>query len=257
MSADEEARLFLALLQSVIDERMAGPHSGMDAALLELDRRQILKWAGKHFEHHVKYASSWAQRGAPMNPRHLEFRFGSARTGDSESDPESVGDAFVLEVGGERLRITGQIDRIDAGTIDGKTVFSVIDYKSGKKLALKLEHIESGERLQLPIYVEAAQCLVFGGDATPVSAGYWSAAGGFDDKGALAVVLGDSLGDEWQRVRTAVHDIVRRFVAGIRHGEFPVASRDDECTSYCDFKTVCRVTQVRSLNKLWPKEVES
>jgi hypothetical protein len=98
---------------------------------------------------------------------------------------------------------------------------------------------------------------VFGGDATPISAGYWSAAGGFDDKGALAVVLGDSGGDEWQRVRTAVHDIVRRFVAGIRHGEFPVASRDDECTSYCDFKTVCRVTQVRSLNKLWPKEVES
>ena len=44
---------------------------------------------------------------------------------------------------------------------------------------------------------------------------------------------------------------IGRFVRDIRAGNFPVASRDDKCTSYCDFSTVCRVAQVRSLGKQW------
>ena len=77
-------------------------------------------------------------------------------------------------------------------------------------------------------------------------------AGGFDARGALAVVEETENGDRWQEVRDSVHRLVGQFVGNIRHGDFPVTSRDDKCTSYCDFQTVCRITQIRNLNKTWP-----
>jgi hypothetical protein len=109
----------------------------------------------------------------------------------------------------------------------------------------------------LPIYVEAAQALVFKGKATPLVAGYWSMAAGFDAKGALAVqVEGDPVA-RWKKIRDAIEQRIGQFVKDIRQGAFPVASRDDKCTSYCDFNTVCRVSQVRSLGKTWLVEIES
>ena len=130
----------------------------------------------------------------------------------------------------------------------------MIDYKSGRRTSLKQEHIESGEQLQLPIYVAAAQALVFGGEAEPLAAGYWTMSSGFDAKGVLAVQQGDRSGDHWAQVQKVVQQRVGEFIAAIRRGEFPVASRDEQCTSRCDFNTVCRVAQVRSLGKTWPPE---
>ena len=78
------------------------------------------------------------------------------------------------------MRVTGRIDRVDVGQVDGRTVFSVIDYKTGRSPSLKEEQIASGERLQLPIYVAAAQALFFNDEATPVAAGYWTMDRGFD-----------------------------------------------------------------------------
>jgi ATP-dependent helicase/DNAse subunit B len=250
LTVDEESAQFLGHLHKTIDERIAASsRAGIEAALLELDRREIRKWAVGHFDHHQSYHGACAKLGGQMTPRHFEFRFGSQRQGETDQDPESTGDAFLLDLGGEQVRVTGQIDRIDVATIEGQTFFSVIDYKSGKKIILKQQHIESGERLQLPIYVEAAQALVFGGEATPLAAGYWSMAGGFDAKGALAVVQKVENGDRWETMKDTVRRLVRQFVDGIRHGDFPVDSRDDKCTSYCEFNTVCRVTQIRNLNK--------
>ncbi len=252
MSADEEQSQFLEYLLNVTDERIAATTDvGIDAALLELDRRQIRKWAEKHFDHHTKYGSTCSQRGAVMMPTHFEFRFGPSRPGDAENDPQSTRQAFELDISGEKIRVIGQIDRIDVGTLDGQTVFSVIDYKSGKKPCLREEDIESGERLQLPIYVEAAQALVFGASATPLVAGYWSMTGGFDAKGALAVEVEGDCGERWKKIRRTIEQRIGQFVKDIREGAFPVASRDDKCTSYCEFNTVCRIAQIRSLAKTW------
>jgi ATP-dependent helicase/DNAse subunit B len=187
LAVDEESAAFVNHLRRVIDEAIvATPRAGIDAALLELDRRQISKWAGRHFDHQQKYVGACAKLGGALAPAHFEFRFGPPRADDVGSDPSSTPDAFVIEVNGEPIRVTGQIDRIDVGSIHGKTFFNVIDYKSGKKTSFKPEHIESGERLQLPIYVEAAQMLLFRGAAKPLAAGYWSMSAGFDAKGALA-----------------------------------------------------------------------
>ncbi|HEY3392654.1 MAG TPA: PD-(D/E)XK nuclease family protein, partial [Lacipirellulaceae bacterium] len=257
-TAEEEAALFSDHLQRVIDERIVGaPAGSIDAALLELDRRQIRKWAAAHFAHHVKYHGDCSNMGSMMTPERFEFRFGSRRPGDADSDPGSIDDAFVLEIDGEKIRITGQIDRIDVGTVGGRTAFNVIDYKSGKKVSLKAEHIESGERLQLPIYVEAAQMLVFGGDATPLAAGYWNMASGFDTRGALAAKKGADHEEHWSNVKATVRLAIQRFVAAIRGGKFPVHSRDEQCTSVCEFNTICRIAQIRSLGKTWPPDADT
>jgi hypothetical protein len=116
---------------------------------------------------------------------------------------------------------------------------------------LKEEHIISGENLQLPIYVEAAQALVFGGEAEPLAAAYWTMAGGFDARGALAVAPREDNRERRERIRKAIEACVRQFIGAIRRGDFPVFSRDEQCTSRCDFNTICRVAQVRSLQKQW------
>jgi ATP-dependent helicase/DNAse subunit B len=249
LPAGEDAETqFKRYFGRMIDEQVAAsPHAGIDAALLELDRRQILKWADRHFEHHNKYQSVWTDRCVPMQPSHLEFRFGSSRPDDKDADPESHRDVFTLEIGGEQVRVTGQIDRVDVGTLDGKTVFNVIDYKSGGA-KLDPKQLATGQQLQLPIYMEAAKKLLFAGGAAPLAGSYWTMGRGFDAKGALD-------GAEWSTLQESVHALIRQFIDDIRHGNFPVASRDDKCTSYCDFSLVCRIGQARSANKLWWEEL--
>jgi len=253
LSPAEEADAFRKHLEEVIDRRLAdNRHVGIDAALLELDRRQLRRWARPHYEHHNEYCQACSKIQTDPTPKYFEFRFGPPRSGD-ECDPHSVEEPYVLRIEGEEFRVTGRIDRIDVADLDGRKVFNVIDYKSGRTVRLEPEHLESGERLQLPIYVEAAQMILFQGEAAPLMAGYWSMSGGFDTKGVLA---NPSEGADrerfWQEVRQAVHRSVRHFVHAIRRGEFPVFSRDEECTSKCDFQTICRVRQARSLEKTWP-----
>ena len=257
-SPNEEAAAFLAHLQEVAQERTtARSRVGIDAALLELDRRQILKWANRHFDNQAKYNAGCGRLGVPMRPTHFEFRFGPDRRGDSAADPDSTTSTFVLKIDGEPIQITGQIDRIDVGEIAGKKVFNIIDYKSGRRASLKRDQLETGQQLQLPIYVEAAQVLVFKNDATPLQAGYWSMGAGFDSKGALATPHSND-GPTWEDTQNVVHRLIREFIDNIRHGHFPVDSRDDKCTSTCDFNMTCRVSQVRSLNKTqWPEETRS
>jgi hypothetical protein len=253
----EEGEAFVAFLQQVIDIRTKRREAaGIDAALLELDRRQIRKWADGHFANHSKYDANCQKLDVQMTPTHFEFRFGSKANDESVADPDSTTAAFEITIDGEPIRITGQIDRIDVGQLAGKAVFNVIDYKSGRRTSLKEQQLATGEQLQLPIYVEAAQALVFHNDAAPLQAGYWGMGNGFDSRGALATKCDDNAA-RWKETTTAVHKLIGQFVNNIRHGDFPVASRDDKCTSTCDYNTTCRVGQVRNLAKSWWPEIDS
>ena len=40
----------------------------------------------------------------------------------------------------------------------------------------------------------------------------------------------------------------------LRRGEFVVYSHDEQCTRTCPYSSVCRVGQVRALEKVWVKE---
>ena len=224
---------------------------------MELDRRQILKWAERHFDHHARYDAIWSKLDARLEPAHFELRFGPPRSGEGDGDdPHSCDDAFTLTIRGEPVRVTGRIDRIDVARVGERVVFNVIDYKSGRKVSLKEEHISSGEHLQLPIYVAAAQALLFDGDAQPLAAGYWTMAGGFDAKGVLAVQHDDGESRQhWSKMQATVEELIGQFIDSIRRGQFPVFSRDEQCTSRCDFNTICRITQIRSLGKAVESQV--
>jgi ATP-dependent helicase/nuclease subunit B len=254
VSAEQEAAHFIKHLRDVVEMRLVAPRAGIDAALAELDRRQILKWSERHFDHHARYEALWSKLDARLEPAHFELRFGPSRSGEGDTDdPQSCEDAFTLTIGGEPVRVTGRIDRIDVARVGERVVFNVIDYKSGRKASLKEEHISTGEHLQLPIYIAAAQALLFDGNAQPLAAGYWTMTGGFDAKGVLAVQQDDANSRQhWNKIRTTVETLIGQFIDSIRRGQFPVLSRDDKCTSRCNFNTICRITQIRSLGKVWP-----
>jgi hypothetical protein len=131
----------------------------------------------------------------------------------------------------------------------------VIDYKSGRRPSLSKEKIASGERLQPALYVMAAQALLFDDvAATPLYAGYWSLTNGVSVNARFSLHCSQdqrTTSDEWESLRGEVVEQIGQFVHDIRQGNFPVASRDDDCTSRCEFATVCRIGQVRNLGKQW------
>jgi len=255
---------FVTEFENVLEALVrATPHQGVEAALVELDRRQIAKWGPRYHAEHGKYDATWGQLDAPLTPTYLEWRFGPPRSNETSSeesgfeDPRSTSEPFLLDLGKEQIRITGRIDRIDVGQSAGRPVFNIIDYKSGKATGLKAEHVQSGEKLQPALYVLAAQQLLFKDDrAVPVFAGYWSMTAGVKLTGSLRFgelsPQGAETTIEWtENLQPQLVQIVKQFVTDIRHGNFPVASRDDDCTSRCEFATVCRIGQVRNLGKQW------
>jgi ATP-dependent helicase/DNAse subunit B len=137
-----DAEKFAAEFGNILDALVrATSHSGVEAALVELDRRQIAKWGPRYHEEHGKYDAAWPQLDAPLAPTYLEWRFGPARSEESTAenhyeDPRSTSQPFVLDLGDEQIRITGRIDRIDVGEAAGQSVFNIIDYKSGRRPSL-------------------------------------------------------------------------------------------------------------------------
>ena len=199
------------------------------------------------------------RRAAATGPLRTPLRPAAARRRQPRRS-DSVDQAFGLDIGGEKIRVTGRIDRIDVGRAGDRTVFNVIDYKSGKRPTLTSEKLESGERLQPAVYVMAAEVLLFGetrrrrsGPAT----GRCRTASSTDARYSLQCsVDGIKPNEDWEELRPKVVERIGHFVADIRHGKFPVASRDHDCTSTCDFNTVCRIAQIRSLGKTWTPEIE-
>jgi ATP-dependent helicase/nuclease subunit B len=248
---------FIAELQNALQQAVAGgPRDGIDAALFELDRRQIEKWIGAYRDQHEKYDAAWPNLDERLLPRYLEVRFGPRHHGeDEEEDSASIGQPYLLDIGGEEIRITGRIDRIDVGRTGERLVFTVIDYKSGARPTLSPAKMASGERLQPALYVMAAEALLFAeGSATPLWAGYWSMKNGITTNKRFSLECsadGSTVAEGWDQLRPKVVEQVGKFVHAIRGGEFPIDSRDAQCTSRCEFSTVCRVAQIRSLEKKW------
>jgi ATP-dependent helicase/DNAse subunit B len=255
--SQQDAAKFATEFENVLEALVrATPHHGVEAALVELDRRQILQWGPRYHAEHGKYDAAWSQLDGPLAPAYFEWRFGPPRSDESDfEDPRSTSEPFLLDVGQEQIRITGRVDRIDIGESAGRRVYSVIDYKSGRRPSLSKEKIASGERLQPALYVMAAQALLFTEEAaTPLYAGYWSLTNGVSVNARFSLYCSQDQrtpSEEWKSLRDEVVAQIGQFVREIRGGDFPVSSRDDDCTSRCEFATVCRIGQVRNLGKQW------
>ncbi|MEX0678244.1 MAG: PD-(D/E)XK nuclease family protein [Pirellulales bacterium] len=262
-----EQEPFMEIVRSLVDElRDARGGRALDGGLAEIDLRKIVQWIAGYYHQHAGYDRQWNSWQVPMRPAHFEVSFGP-KPGDGqrdeaqqvldESDPLSTLDPFELDCAGETIRFAGRIDRIDLGQFGEQAVFSILDYKSGAgSKRTSLQAVLAGDALQLPLYALAAEWLVAGRQAAPFRAAYWHVAGkGYQEKDALKfLVVADgrlAKSPEWQALESKLRVRLRSLVAGIRGGQFPMHSADDECTGRCPFNTVCRVNQVRSLEKTW------
>ncbi len=255
--ATELARRFHRALQQAID---AAPLYGLQQALREIERREIEALAPKYAQQEVDYRGRWRHLDQPPVPQFFEVRFGPKTwTGGESDDSGSSALPFELDLGEERILLTGQIDRVDVGRVGGITVFNIIDYKSGKEVKLKVEKVQSGQQLQLPLYAMAAEHLLLADqNAMALTTGYWSVAGkGFPTgRGGALEVRQLEAGDlqtspQWDELQPVLLQRVRELVRGIREGQFPVYNADENCTRSCTLATICRVAHIRSLEKEW------
>lgn len=200
-----------------------------------------------------------ARRAAAAGPLRGAVWSANASSADEVQDPLSQPVPFTLDLGEEQIQLTGQIDRIDVGRVDGVTVFTIIDYKSGKPVQLKPAEMEAGRQLQLPLYALAAEKLLLADQhALALAGGYWGvkekgfAAGG-KDKLEVRKVGSQGLEESaaWPGLQEAMAERIVAMVHGVREGAFPVYNEDQKCTASCEYSKLCRVAQIRSLEKVW------
>jgi len=56
---------------------------------------------------------------------------------------------------------------------------------------------------------------------------------------------------KWATFRKQLEEWVAKIVGRIRDGQFPLAPRSAKCTETCSFGPVCRISQSRSVGKVW------
>ncbi len=262
LDVDSYQELIKQLL-SQLESPEARVEESLAGALDALQRRELHEWLTTYREQHEQYAEVKGHAGQ-VRPLYFEAAFGLAadrRAGEPARDVISVDECLELQRGADAVRIAGRIDRIDVADVQGRLVFNVLDYKTGKHPSSKA--IESGRALQLPLYALAVERLLLRAQqALPWQIGYWSVA----DKGYRGGLQLASQDDgapastgAWRELVEAIEEQIFGLVRGLRHAEFPMYNTDKKCTSTCDFRTVCRVNQVRSLEKTWqpPQETPS
>ncbi|MEO0529777.1 MAG: PD-(D/E)XK nuclease family protein [Planctomycetota bacterium] len=237
-----------------------------EAALAAIEARQATDWAARYADQQAAFYGDkrWRDLDRPLSPTLLEARFGPAKGDDGAEDRQSTDEPLRLTLpSGETLLVTGRIDRIDTGRVGDRTLFTVVDYKTSKDYTAKRADMESGKQLQPVLYALAAQQLLLEEDAVPVGAGYWAVRKkGFvapSEKDLPLVTYEDGEvrpSDDWQAVVDAVTKRCEELVNAARVGEFPMHNDDEHCGRSCEFSTICRVGQTRSLGKTPPPAAE-
>ncbi len=253
ISQEEYDRIADETITQVLKENPTA--DALRGAMREIDRRLMVSWLTEYRDQHESYDAQKKGFTVPLKPAHLEVAFGLT---DSDGDSLSTQEPFSLEYKGEEIRLRGRIDRIDRGRYGDQEVFSIIDFKSGRTRPTKKDRDDlKSRRLQLELYAMAAgQLLLRGQNALPwVSAFWFLAVDGIHNWRDFATVNKETQqlepSQEWNSRRPHLLKHVFGMVRAMRRGQFPVHSAVDNCTSYCEFSTACRVNQIRSLEKAW------
>jgi ATP-dependent helicase/DNAse subunit B len=193
-----------------------------------------------------------------IRPAYFELAFGRAA---QASDPGSSTDYLKLKRQRanetEVALVQGQIDRVDLN--EREKVAVAYDYKLSQ--GAKLEDIEAGRQVQIPIYLAALEQLFLPGFDL-AGGGYYRLRGSgarlnqgmyrtrFAD--CTSVTSNKTKLDEiqWQRIRGEVQKRVWEFIDGMRAGDFRVRpSLGKETCKFCDYAPVCRYDTYRISRK--------
>ncbi len=221
-----------ALMARVVDRALPRDRDGLgdlEAGFREIERGQVERTVAEYLRQRVEYRS-----GPPAVPTWFEYAFGEPETDHPEP--------FELRLGDQAARLKGRIDRIDVLESSDGPRFRVIDYKSGSPPSGK--DVTEFRMLQLPLYAMAVERFLFeGGRAGPRDVGYW----GLKEKGYKPIAF-----EEWSQAHKDLLERVFAVVRAIRAGAFPIAPSKHDCEKYCEYRSVCRIRQVRKADKKPP-----
>ncbi|HKO97519.1 MAG TPA: PD-(D/E)XK nuclease family protein [Pyrinomonadaceae bacterium] len=188
-------------------------------------------------------------------PTYFELAFGGMKS--AARDPQSTEEPLEISrstfVGEERIKVSGQIDRVDVAADD-----TLIAYDYKLSTGSTKDDIKTGRSLQLPIYLEALERLILPNQAI-AGGGYYVIRGGNERRNRglhradlihysgigkkASAVISD---DEWQQIRTDVIAKIWNFLDHMRAGSFSVRpSEKDKTCRFCDFSAVCRYERFR------------
>ncbi|HJP94399.1 MAG TPA: PD-(D/E)XK nuclease family protein [Pyrinomonadaceae bacterium] len=187
-------------------------------------------------------------------PTYFEVAFGGTRS--SAKDPDSKEEPLELSrqtfVGEEKIKISGQIDRVDVARDD-----TIVAYDYKLSTGASRSDITSGRSLQLPIYLEALEKLILP-DHPIAGGGYYVIRGAQDrrNKGLYRASQLDYLrlraknsvfsDEDWQKIRAQVVARIWEFLDGMRAGRFIVDPSEKKKTCrFCDYGALCRYDRDR------------
>ncbi len=240
-----------AIADSVFDEheRVVPP---LNKQIWKIDReiRKILLDQVLLYELEVQREAE----GQQVLPSYFEVAFGGTRS--AAKDPDSTEEPLELTretfVGEEKIKISGQIDRVDVARDN-----TVVAYDYKLSTGASRNDITSGRSLQLPIYLEALEKLILP-DHPIAGGGYYVIRGAQDrrNKGLYRASQLDYLrlraknsifsDEDWQRIRTEVVARIWDFLDGMRAGRFIVdPSEKLKTCRFCDYSAVCRYDRDR------------
>jgi len=192
--------------------------------------------------------------GQQVLPTYFEVAFGGARS--AAKDPDSTEEPLELTretfVGEEKIKISGQIDRVDVARDN-----TVVAYDYKLSTGASRSDITSGRSLQLPIYLEALEKLIL--PDQPIAGGGYYVIRGAQDRRNKGLYRASQLeylrlraknsvftDEDWQRIRTEVVARIWDFLDGMRAGRFIVdpSERLKTCR-FCDYDAVCRYDRDR------------
>jgi ATP-dependent helicase/DNAse subunit B len=191
-------------------------------------------------------------------PSFFELGFGMDR---GTRDEHSTSEFLVMSSGekgpngGEKIRLRGQIDRVD---ISKDRIVIAYDYKLSR--GAKLEDMLEGRDLQIAIYLDAIEQLFFP-DHETAGGGYYVLRNCDRNRGLYRKAsdkytrLGGRVGsrlndDDFSGFRASMRTRIWQFVDQIRAGRFVVnPSAPEQTCDICDFADVCRYEKYRILRK--------
>jgi ATP-dependent helicase/DNAse subunit B len=241
------------MFQKLLDEKLQNQASVSQVhdALRRIEQRLLVEWGTAYGRQWDEYVAGLPRDDSAPIPARFETAFGSPA--DSDSSAKKT-DPLVFGDGPHAVRVGGRIDRIDVGRIGERTVFAVIDYKTGRRAKTKYDTLGSGRTLQLALYTLAVSRLeIVGREALPWQMGYWHIreTGFASDARQPRQKEGSPLAPldaaVWKSLVETLENVIPRLAAGIRSGRFQVHNEDPDCTAGCPYNTVCRVAQIRAL----------
>jgi ATP-dependent helicase/DNAse subunit B len=151
-----------------------------------------------------------------------------------------------------QILLQGKIDRIDI-SLDNAS-FKIIDYKTGSS-TISQKDVESGNKLQMPLYIKAAQYILEyqynSIDPKAANPTYYSLQE-FKSKNAF-----NRNSDIEEKIQSILEKTDQEILK-MKEGHFPVKPLNKASCTYCNYSSICRIhTKTPSLSEQFSEEIDS